>query len=305
MAYLDRTLPSFGSADVTKLSLLRGGQKWEVTKEKSGDKTSWKFAQPQALADRTANDGAVGDILHELATLRAEKVVDEKPSASNLDAVYGLKTPDAKATVTVKKDDKTEEDWVYSFGKQDEKKNGVYAMVNKSDLVFLVPKATVDRLASAELRDLTVFKFDPRQVKGTKVTVWSNEDGTPKVLDFERKSDNDWAKKEGPFNPDGTKMDNLMRALSTLRASKIVTPKPNTDTGLDVNKKALKIEITIEGGPLELLVGNEDAEDKGPDGKPLLFASSNKMPGEVFLLPETVGGVSLKQAKGNPGWFRK
>src|ERR1041385_3386678 len=106
------------------------------------------------MAGRTANDAAVGDILHQLASLRAEKVVDEKPSDSNLDAVYGLKHPETRATVTVKKDDKTE-DWVYTFGRQDEKKNGVYAMVSKSDLVFLVPKATVDHLASAELRDLT------------------------------------------------------------------------------------------------------------------------------------------------------
>ena len=62
LAYLDRNLPSFSGSphevakDVTKLTLLRGGQTWEVTKEKAGDKTSWKFAQPQAMAGRTAND---------------------------------------------------------------------------------------------------------------------------------------------------------------------------------------------------------------------------------------------------------
>jgi hypothetical protein len=310
LAYLDRNLPSFSAnpmevaKDVTKVTLLRGGQTWEVTKEKADDKTSWKFAQPQAMAGRTANELAVTDILHELSMLRAEKVVDEKPSESNLDAVYGLKSPETKVTITVKKDDKTE-DWVYSFGKQDEKKNGVYARVNKSELVFLVPKATVDRLASAELRDLTVFKFDPKQVKGAKITVWSDDLGAPLVYDLERKGDNDWTRKDNPTAMDGTKLDGLMRALSVLRASKIIVPKPNTDTGLDVSKKALKIEINIEGGPLELMVGNDDAEDKGPEGStPLLFASSNKMAGEVFLLPATVGGVNLKDAK-KPIWFRK
>jgi hypothetical protein len=311
LAYLDRTLPSFSGGpladatkDVTKLSLLRGGQTWEVTAEKSGDKTTWKFTQPQAMAGRGANDLAVADILHELASLRAEKVVDEKPSEANLDAVYGLKNPEAKATVTVKKDDKTE-DWVFTFGKQDEKKNGVYATVNKSDLVYLVPKARADRLTGAELRDLTVFKFDPKQVKGAKVTVWSNDLGAPIVLDLERKGDNDWAKKDGPITPDGTKMDSLMRALSNLRASKIVTPKQGVDTGLDVNKKALKVEISVEGGPLVLTVGNEDPDEKGLDGKPMLFASSNKMGDEVFVLPQTVGGVDLKEAKAGPSWFRK
>ncbi len=305
LAYYDRALPSFASGpfdaakDVTKLSLLRNGQPWEVTAEKAGEKTIWKFVQPQAMAGRTANDAAVASILGDLSGMRAEKVVDEKPSESNLDAVYGLKNPQAKATVTVKKDDKTD-DWVFTFGKQDEKKNGVYAMVNKSELVYLVPKATVDRLTSAELRDLTVFKFDPKKVQSAKVTVWSNDLGGPIVSDLERKGDNDWAKKDGPINPDGTKMDNLMRALSNLRASKIVTPKEGADTGLDVNKKALKLEINVEGGPVELTVGNED-----PDNKGLLFASSNKMAGEVFLLPQNVGGIDLKAVKESPSWFRK
>jgi hypothetical protein len=317
LAYLDRNLPTFSAGgfdvtkDVTKLTLPHGGQTWEVTKEKDGDKATWKFVQPQTLAGRTANELAVGGVLSELANLRAEKVVDEKPSEANLDAVYGLKAPDTKVIVTVKKDDKAE-DWVYSFGKvyslgkPDEKKNGVYAMVNKSDLVYLVPKATVDRLTSAEMRDLTVFKFDPKQVKGAKVSVWSNDLGAPLVLDLERKGDNDWAKKEGTsITPDGAKMDGLMRALSALRAAKIVTPKPNADTGLDVSKKALKVEITVDGGPIELLIGNEDPDNKGPDGRPLLFASSNKMLGEVFLLPENLGGVNLKDAKASPAWFRK
>jgi hypothetical protein len=310
LAYLDRSLPTWASSpfdatkDVTKLSLFRNGQPWEVTAEKSGDKTTWKFTQPQAMAGRTANDAAVGRLLTELSSLRADKVVDEKPSDSNLDAVYGLKNPQAKATVTVKKDDKTE-DWVYTIGKQDEKKNGVYAMVNKGDLVYLLPSATLDHLVNAELRDLTVFKFDPKQVKGAKVTVWSNDLGGPIVMDLERKGDNDWAKKDGPINPDGTKMDNLMRALSNLRAGKIVTPKQGVDTGLDVNKKALKVEVNVEGGPLELLVGNDDPDEKAPDGKPLLFASSNKMAGEVFLLPDNLGGVNLREAKSGPAWFRK
>ena len=231
--------------------------------------------------------------------------MDEKPSESNLDAVYGLKSPETKVTVTVKKDDKTE-DWVYSFGKQDEKKNGVYAMVNKSELVFLVPKATVDRLASRRTARPDGVQVRPQAGEGGEDHRLEQRPGRPDRA-RPRTQGRQRLGQEGraAIAPDGTKMDSLMRALSNLRASKIVTPKPNTDTGLDVSKKALKIEITIEGGPLELMVGNEDADDKGPDGKPLLFASSNKMAGEVFLLPETVGGVSLKDAKASPAWFRK
>jgi hypothetical protein len=300
LGYLERKVPTFSTLptdaakDVTKLTLVRGGQTWEVTKETAADKTGWKFAQPQAMAGRSASETAIGDVLRNLATLTADKIVSEKPSDADLE-LFGLKSPENKATVTIKRDDKID-DWVYSFGKQTETKMGVYMRLNKSDLVFLVPNLTVDNLKNAELRDLTVFNFDMKQVKGAKITVWSNDLKSPVVIDLERKGDRDWAKKDGPITPDGPKVENFIASLGHLRATKFVTPKPNTDTGLDVSKKALKVEIQTESGPLELLVGNED-----PDNKGQLFASSNKLPGDILLLPE----ATFKDAKSSPAHFAK
>jgi len=173
---------------------------------------------------------------------------------------------------------------------------GVYSKLSKNDLVYLVPKNVVERLDGAELRDLTVLNFDMKQVKGAKLTVWSNDFKKPTTLDLERKKENDWTAKDGPITPDGTKVEDFIKNLSHLRATKFVTPKPNTDTGLDVNKKALKVEISTEGGPLELLVGNQD-----PDNSGQLFASSNKLPNEVFLVPE----AAFKDAKSSPAYFSK
>jgi hypothetical protein len=301
LAYMDRKLPSFSSdpfdptRDVTRLSLRRGGQTWEVSKEKSGDKTVWKFTQPQAMAGRSVNEIGVGDVLRDLSSLRADKIVDEKPSETNLDQLYGLKSPEVKAIATVKKDDKTEE-WVYSFGKQSDTKMGVYTKLNRNDLVYLVPKTVVDRLESAELRDLTVLSFDMNKVKGAKITVWSNDLKTPVTLELERKGDKDWTKKAGLIEPDNTKVENFISGLSHLRATRFVTPKPGTDTGLDVSKKALKVEILTDSGPLDLVVGNEDPENKGQ-----LFASSSKLPNEVFLVPEGM----FKEAKSSPSYLSK
>jgi hypothetical protein len=302
LTYLDRKLASFADAfstmsNVTKLALVRGGQTWELAREKAGDKEVWKIVQPQALAGRSASEASVNDVLRTLAGLRAERMVAEKPSEGDLDQLYGLKKPETTATVTVKNDkgDKTE-DWVYTFGKQSDTKMGVYAKLNKTDLVFLVPKATADHLAAVDLRDLTVFNFDMSKVKGAKITVYSNDLGGPITLTLERKGDNDWVKKEGPIAPDGAKVENFIRTLSHLTASKFVTPKQNVDTGLDVDKKALKVEITVGGETLDLLVGNED-----PDNKGMLFASSSKLKGDVFLVPEAM----FKEAKASPAYFRK
>src|SRR5262249_52735839 len=156
--------PFAPAADVTKLTLVRGGQTWEVAKEKAGDKDVWKIVQPQALAGRTANELSVGDVLRDLANLRVEKFVAEKPSEADLDQLYGLKKPEVTATVATKQGDKSEE-WVYTFGKQSDNKMGVYAKSSKNDLVFLVPKAAADHIQNADLRDLTVFNFDLKQVK--------------------------------------------------------------------------------------------------------------------------------------------
>jgi hypothetical protein len=302
LTYFDRKLASFSDAfgtmsNVTKLKLVRGGQTWELTKEKAGDKEVWKVVQPQALAGRSASDASVNDVLRTLAGLRAEKMVAEKPNEGDLDQLYGLKKPETTATVTVKeeKGDKTE-DWVYTFGKQSDTKMGVYAELNKTDLVFLVPKATADHLAAVDLRDLTVFNFDMSKVKGAKITVWSNDLGGPITLTLERKGDNDWVKKEGPITPDGPKLESFIRTLSHLTATKFVTPKQNVDAGLDVDKKALKVEITVGDETLDLLVGNED-----PDNKGMLFASSSKQKGDVFLVPEAM----FKEAKAGPAYFRK
>jgi len=305
LAYLDRRLPTFADAfnmfqDVTKLTLTRGGQTWEVKKEKVGDKTEWHIVQPQNLFGRKANEFSITTVLQDLAGLRAEKYVAEKPGEKELDELYALKTPATKAVVTVTKGDKSE-DWVYSFGKQSDNKMGVYSKENKSELVYLVPSLTVENLGKVEFRDLSVFNFDPKKVKGVEISVWSNDLGGPITLNLERKGDNDWAKKDGLITPDGAKVDNFLASLSRLQATKFLTPKPGAETGLDVNKKALKVKIDVEGGPLELLVGNEAADEKDPTGKPLLYASSNKLQGDVFLVPEAV----FKDAKASPAYFRK
>jgi hypothetical protein len=308
LAYLDHKVPSFNppfsdaTKDVTKVTIKHGGQTREVTQEKSGDKMSWKFAAQEGKPARTANTSGVDEILRELCSLRAQRFVAERPGDTDLDKLYGLKDPSLSVTVTVKKGDKTE-DWGYSFGKDTEyttpltegKKEGVYAKMSNSDLVFVVDKAVVGRLTGAELRDLTVFDFDMKQVKGAKITVWSNDLGGPITLDLERKGEKDWTKKDGPITPDGTKVENFVSGLSHLQATKFAAPEAGTDTGLDVKKKALELVIATEGGPQELTVGNEDPKNKG-----FLFAKSNKVD-ETFLVPE----VMFKDAKAGPAYFRK
>jgi hypothetical protein len=301
MTYVDRQLPSFAQGfdfakDVTKLALERGGQTWELAKETAGDKTKWKIVQPQSMAGRGSNEANVNQVLTTLAHLRAEKIVAEKAKEDELGPLYGLKPPVLKATVAVTRDGKPEE-WTYTFGKQSDTKMGVYAQLSRSDFVFLVPKATVDQLASIDLRDPTVFNFEMAKVKDAKIAGWSGVLGSVYTLDLQRKGDKDWTATGPPgFTADGAVVESFLSGLSHMQAGRFVTAKG--DPELDVNKGALQIDITVEGEkePLRLTIGKED-----PDNMGSYFAKSSTQGDAVFLVPK----ASFEKAKEKPAFFKK
>jgi hypothetical protein len=309
LTFLDRKLPTFSEGidagkDVTKVVLDRGGQTWELAKEKEGEKSVWKFLQPEGMKGRTADEFAVSSLLRDLGTLRADKLIAEKPSESDLD-FFGLKTPQTKATVTVTKDGKSE-DWVYTFGREEEvalpgekdKAKVVYGKTDRRDVVFAVRGSRLSGL-QGDLRDPTVFNFDVAKVKGVKITGWQALTGVAITLDLERKGDKQWEAKAPPgFNVDADAVDSFVRTLSHLRAERFVKPKVGVDTGLDVGKGALQIEVTVEGEekPLVLTVGAED-----PDNKMSYFARSSRQEGDVFLVPK----FGFEKAREKPAFFAK
>lgn len=289
LAFLERKVPTF-SADfnhaehVSKLTLARGPETFEITKEKVGDKNVWKFTAPETLKGRSANERTVVDILSTLATLRPDRLVTEKATDAELDTLYGLKAPAAKATVTVTKDGKSE-DWVYLLGKTTDGDKNIFAKQGQRDLVFVVPKAAVEPILTGDLRDLTVLTFDVSKVKSLRLSGWKEVAGVVTTLELEHKGDKKWeAKAPMGFVADDAVVDAFVQSLSHLRATRFVTPKAGTRTALDVAEGALRIEIVVEGQekPLELTVGAED-----PDQKGFVFARTSSQ-GDVFLLPKTL-----------------
>jgi hypothetical protein len=299
MAYLDRKLPTFAknvfdpAENVTKLTVQRGGQTWELTRDPADKK--WKGVQPPALAERGPNEAGIGEVLHDLAGLRAEKIIAEKPDEKTLEPLYGLGSPKVKVTVTVKKDDKTE-DWVYFFGNAKEGTNSVFARMSQEDIIFLVPKITEEHLTSAELRDLTVLDFDPTKVKAAKITGWSVLNN-PVTLELTRDKANEWkATAPKDFTPDGVVVERFIGNLAHLQGSRFVT-KSAAEAGLDVNKGALKVEITVEGQPpLEVIVSKGD-----PATPDQLYATSSKLKGDVVQVPQLL----FRDAQTSPQYFAK
>jgi Domain of unknown function (DUF4340) len=287
LAFLDRTLPSFSeNADVAGLVLERGGQTYDIEKEKKDDKSAgvWKLKQPKDLAGRAANAANVDRIVGELRGLRTDKLVSEKAAPAALEE-YGLKSPSFKATVKVKdKDGKKTEDWVYVVGKETPDKTGRYAKESKSDFIFVVKPAVVETLGS-ELQDPTVFHFEPSKVKTVKLTGWKQAASYTFTLEAEQKSPKTWTvKTPADFDLDSDQVQNFVADLANLRATRFVVRQgaAKPEYKLAPSDRALHVELTTEGekAPLTLTIGALDAKEKG------YYAQSSTLPGDVFLISQ-------------------
>jgi hypothetical protein len=302
LAFLDKTLPSFSeNADVTGLVLQRGGQTYDIEKQKKDDKTPavWKLKEPKDLAGRAANAVNVDRIVGELRGLHTDKLVSEKATPAALEE-YGLKAPSFTATVKIKdKDGKKTEDWAYLFGKETPDKTGRYAKESKSELIFVVKPIVVETLGS-ELQDPTVFHFEPSKVKTIKLTGWKQAVSYTFMLELEQKSPKVWGvKTPADFDLDSSQVENFTNDLAGLRATRFVVRKgaAKPEHKLAAADRLLQVELTLEGekAPLTLTVGALDAKEKG------YYAQSSTLPGDVFLVAQD----SFEKVLSGPKYFSK
>jgi hypothetical protein len=285
LGFADRTLPSFSeNAPVTSIIVERQGQTDELKNQAKDSKLpgNWKFERPKELAGRAANTGAIDHIIAELRGLHTDKLVADKQSPAVLEQ-YGLKSPAAVATIHVLPDGKKPDEWVYRFGKETPDKNGRYAIVNKSDVVFVAPAISFQALQN-ELQDPTVLHFDPGAVTSVKLVGWKQAVGSTFTLEAERKAQKEWKIKAPPdFDLDAGALDTFVSGLSNLQAARFLRAtalKP--EMKLSAADRLLTIEIATAGAkpPLSLTLGSLDLTDKA------YYAQSSAMPGVIFLVPE-------------------
>ncbi|HZT36107.1 MAG TPA: DUF4340 domain-containing protein, partial [Nitrososphaera sp.] len=297
LAYLERKLPSFTTALVTRVLLQRGNDVYEIEKPKDDKALTWKVKQPKDLAGRNADNAKVDHLLNELRDLQAEKLVAEKATDNEMER-YGLKTPAVKATVSERQSEKETKDEVYLFGKETDDKAGVYAKQGDRDLVFVVRKNVLDAL-KADLQDTKIFTFDIAKVKGLKLQGWQDIIGSPFILDLDRQSSQTWTVKAPPdFKLNTSQVESFLAALANIRAERFLGHQAGVkpEYKLDLKDGALEVAIVVEGEkePYNLTIGGAS----GGDG---LYAKSNKFPNEVFILPKG----PFEGPKSKPAYFKK
>lgn len=310
--FLDAKLKSFSSFQANKLTIQNGTAVTEVVREKAsspGGETAWKYAKPDAQKGRTADTGAVSDLLTLLATQQAGKVVAEAPAEADL-AKWGLdpKTPRLKVTVGLETPAPPmgtppppagDHERVYFLGNATADGNSVYARQEGKAAVFTVPKLIFDKFSAADLRDKTVVRFDKAKVKKVSLRGWKDQTGLNNFeLVFERKG-GAWAvaKSPGKYDLDPAKVDRFLDAVNGLRAKAFVGgPKP--EQKLVPEDGGLQVGIEQDGAPgVTLFVGAPT------DGDASVFVQTSTLPAGENVV--TAVADVFKPYKAGPGAFAK
>jgi len=223
------------------------GKPEKVVLKKDGEQ--WKLVEP---IPAKANDANVKSLLDNLRSLKVVEVINPSKDA------YGkYELDDAKAThATFYKGDQTITD-LY-FGESGSRgqmtrlpgKDGVYAVKGYSSFLY-----------SRDLkgwRDLTVFKFEEKDVKAVDI---KNENGTFAFA----KSGEEWtakhAKPKGGAAAkidrfDKAKIEDMLRAYKGLNADNFAAPgKTEADLGLDKPIATVTLAFN-DGAKKEVLVGS-------------------------------------------------
>jgi hypothetical protein len=290
LAYLDRAIPPFNTAfggadkDVTKVELTRDGETAELTR--AAEKDPWTFVKPAGMKGRKVNADAVRGILDELNRLRAEEVVAEKPDQKELADRYHLLKPPVKVVVTLTKDKKPETH-TFELGKDTGK--GVYLKQGGKDVVYLVSPGVLNAVKK-DLRDTTIFSFDPDKVTTLTLKGWKNLTGSVFTLSLEQK-DGKWAVKSPPdFKLDGNKVTDLVRDLAHLHAERFVP----SGKGLKLDEGALEVTIGLPDKKTHTLTVG------AAEGGGSFYATSDQVKGEVLVIPKG----SFEDVKKAPVYFQ-
>jgi hypothetical protein len=298
LAYFNHKIPGFGedpSEVLKELVVTRGGTTFKLEATKKDNQDVWKYKEPKDMQGRTASAFSITSMLNNLKLMRALRLAAENVLESDLEPLYGLKNPEVEIhLLTTGKDNKPAE-YVYSFGKETADKTGVFARSNKSNLVYVVNKATVD-LLKADFRDPTVLSFEPADVRKIKLTGWKGNLLKPSVVELERK-EGTW---KADFNLDPMRAEEFLNLLKKLQAVRFMPPQEAVK--VDRNKfkpemDGLLIEITLdkEKEPLTLYIDGVDAEDKN------FYATNRPADGDLFLLPKD----KFTEVKAGPKYFEK
>ena len=182
----------------------------------------WTIAKPSAMP---ADADAVNMLAGSLASLNADRVIDEHPASLD---VFGLSTPMEEIDVMLKGGKTTK----LLLGADTPAATGTYAKIESDPKVYTVPtytKTGFDKTVN-DLRDKRLMTFN--QDKLTSVAIASKGQS----VEFGKNAQGDWQiTKPKPMRADSLQVDDLIRKLKDAKMD--LAAAKDTETGANNNDK--------------------------------------------------------------------
>jgi hypothetical protein len=237
---------------------------------------SWTIAKPSAMP---ADTDAVNMLVGSLATLNADRLIDEHPSSLD---TFGLSTPSEEIDVTLKGGKTTR----LLLGTDTPAATGTYAKLDSDPKVYTVPsytKTSFDKTVN-DLRDKRLLTFN--QDKLTSVTA----SGKGQTVEFGKNAQGDWQiTKPKPMRADSLQVDDLIRKLKDAKMDL-------TGASADPKDVAGKFSSGDKVGTASTTdnTGTQTVEiHKGKDGS--YYAKSSAVPG-IYKVAGDIGDALGKTA---------
>lgn len=231
---------------------------------------TWNIAKPAAMP---ADADAVNMLTGSLATLNADRVIDEHP-ASLKD--FGLDNPSDEVDITLKGGKTTK----LLLGSDTPANTGTYAKIEGDQKVYTLPtyiKTSFDKTVN-DLRDKRLLTFN--QDKLTSVTVTGK--GVP--VEFGKNAQGDWQiTKPKPLRADSMQVDDLIRKLKDAKMDLTSAKSDPKDAALEYasGEKVGTVSTVDSGGAQTVEIHKSKDKDGGYYAKSSVVAGIYKVAGEI------------------------
>jgi len=227
---------------ITGLTLASGRGKTVLTKQGK----DWEITRPVATgADQTSIDGIVND----LSSAKIRRSFAPTDSLSK----YGLAQP----AVTIDFQQKGGAEHTIRLGDKDFSGNVVYALIDASKNVDLLPASLLDETDKplSQLRDRSLLELNNGEITGITI---DDPSGTIAVT----KKNSTWEiAKPKDVLADSSAVDSLASALSTDKFTDVVSESPDDLAKYGLAHPPVSVTVAANGRDFHLLVGKKNGDN--------------------------------------------
>lgn len=222
----------------------------------------WRITQPVSTrADQTSISGIVND----LSSAKIRRSFAPTDSLSK----YGLAQP----AVTIDFQQKGGAGHTVRLGDKDFSGNVVYALIDASKNVDLLPVSLLDETDKplSQLRDRSLLELNDAEITGITI-----DDPSGTVAVTKKNSVWDIAKPREVL-ADSSAVDSLASALSTDKFTDVASESPNDLTKYGLNHPSMSVTATAKGQEFHLLVGKKNGDNyyARDTARPMIFEISS------------------------------